>query len=176
MMSAGSAFPRAPVDFVVITFSDSRVRRSALAARAHGLRYVLWPKGLYLSETRPEVREGYMATLKLAKPDLGWIFDLETNPDGSPLSGEFQDAFIDGLFNFKHFALTSDFMGLPRVAHLNDNPFAEKVIVSRRVGNKNYPLLPNSDEINLARRVRGDIILAGSPRADYALLRRHRVF
>ncbi len=176
LMEAGSPFPKAPVDFVVIRFSDLNVRRTALAAQARGLRYVLWPRKVYLSETRPEKREEYFSLLKASRPDMGWIFNLETNPDGSPLSGEFLDAFIDGLFEFRRFALTESFMGLPRVSHVTENPFAEKVLVSRRMGERHLPLTPGCEEINLARRVRGDIILAGSPRTDYALLRQKRVF
>lgn len=174
IMDAGSSFPKAPVDFVVIRFSDLRVINTALAARARGLRYLLWPKEIYLSETRPETRQKYLETLRRAKPDMGWIFDLETNPDGSPLSGPWKEAFVEGLFEFRRFALTSDFMGLPRVAHITEDPFAEKVIVSRLVAGKHYPLVDRCDELLLARKVRGDLILAGSPRHDYGLLLRRR--
>lgn len=175
LMSAGAPFPKAPLDFVVIKFSDRRVRKTALAARARGLNYILWPQNLYLSETRPEERKKQFDVLKAAKPDMGWIFNLETNPDGAPLSGVFLEHFIDGLFEFKNFSIAGDFMGLPKTAHISEDPFARHVLVSRRVQGKDYPLLYNSDEIQIARKSRGRIILAGSPRADYALLKKHRV-
>jgi len=175
IMDAGTAFPKAPVDFVVIRFSDEKVRHTAVEARARGLRYVLWPKNIYLSETRPEVRSKYFFILNCVKPDLGWIFDLETNPDGNPLSGMFFDAFLDGLLSFRHFSLTGEFMGLPRAAHISEDPYAEHVFVSRRVNGKDYPLAPTTEEMNAVRRVRGHIILAGSPRADYYLLKQYKV-
>ncbi|MFQ5888008.1 MAG: hypothetical protein ACE5HY_04870 [Candidatus Hydrothermarchaeales archaeon] len=64
-----------------------------------GIEFVIHPAGLYMSETRPEARDGYLSALiEYAKmTDMGLIIHDETRPDGKRLDGIWRDAYKEGL-------------------------------------------------------------------------------
>jgi sugar phosphate isomerase/epimerase len=97
------------LDLVQITVwhrSEKDLRRTshmAMELKRRGIGFVIHPAGLYLSETREGVREGYLRSLKryAEMADLALIVHDETLPDGRTLEGAWREAYREALLELE---------------------------------------------------------------------------
>jgi hypothetical protein len=152
-IEAGGRIPSLGADFYVIHYKDHLVQNTIRALRDFGIPYFLFPD-IYLSETREEVRSRYMDLLDLAKPNLGYFIRLDTNPDGSPLSGIWKENYEKGIRGLKGVVTVGGRFGDSHSAlHIIEGE-SDYPLISQIIGSTHFPLSKNSPEYRILEEKR----------------------